>query len=146
MSTNHTDHAGIFELYGRYPFEIDGNNEEGLADCFTEDGVFLISGQGRFEGREEIKGLVAATAEGRPRHLTLNLWIREVEDGRAQTQAYFMLVDLKTGENVAYGHYEDRPVLCEDGRWRWQERRVQFEWTSEGYGAQDRAKAVPLPS
>ncbi len=144
MSDRDAAHAGIFELYGRYPILIDANDEEGLADCFAEDGVFRVSGQGRFEGREEIMGLVRDTAEGRPRHLTLNIWIREVEGDRADVQAYFMLVDLDSGENVAYGNYRDRPVRCADGIWRWQERKVQFEWTSESYAAQDRAKAVPL--
>lgn len=137
-------HAGIHELYARYPFEIDANDAEELADCFVPDGVFLISGQGRFEGRDQIEELVRMTAAGRPRHLTFNLWIREVDVDVARAQAYFMLVDTETGENVAYGHYQDRPVRCEDGRWRWAERRVQFEWTADSYAAQDRAKAVPL--
>lgn len=145
MPANGDDHAGIMELYGRYPQLIDLDDEGALADCFTADGVFLISGQGRFEGREEIEGLVGSTAAGRPRHLTLNVWIRAVEGDEAQVRAYFMLVDLESGQNVAYGHYNDRPVRGEDGVWRWRERRVQFEWTAESYAAQDRAKAVPLP-
>ncbi len=135
---------GIQELYGRYPFEMDADNEDELADCFTEDGLFLISGQGRFEGREQIRGLVRDTAAGRPRHYTVNLHIQEVDGDEARCRAYFLLVDIVTGENVAFGNYQDRPVRCADGRWRWRERRVQFEWTSAGYAAQDRAKAIPL--
>jgi uncharacterized protein (TIGR02246 family) len=144
MSDRGDAHAGIFELYGRYPQLIDGNDEEGLADCFTEDGAFRVSGQGHFVGREEIMRLVRDTAEGRPRHLTMNVWIREVDGDEADVKAYFLLIDLESGENVAYGNYHDSPVRCADGRWRWKQRRVQFEWTSEGYAAQDRAKAVPL--
>jgi uncharacterized protein (TIGR02246 family) len=145
MPVSADDHAGIYELYARYPFEMDADDEAALADCFTEDGLFRISGQGRFEGREEIEGLVRKTAAGRPRHLTLNVWIRDVDgDGVASVKAYFLLVDVDSGENVAYGNYNDTPVRCPDGRWRWRERLVQFEWTSESYAAQDRAKAVPL--
>src|SRR4051794_26813848 len=101
MSVTPEDHTGIHNLYARYPILIDDNDEEALADCFTEDGVFRISGQGRFEGHEQIKGLVRDTAEGRPRHLTLNLWIRDVDGDTATTKAYFLLVDTENGDNVA---------------------------------------------
>jgi uncharacterized protein (TIGR02246 family) len=143
-----SDHSeaccGIQELYARYPFEIDGNNEDELADCFTEDGVFVISGQGEFKGRESIRQVVRDSAEGRPRHLTLNLWIHDVQSEDARCRAYFMLVDLKTGNNVAYGNYSDAVARCPDGRWRFRERRVQFEWTTEEYAASRAPKAVPL--
>ncbi len=144
MSVTAEDHAGISNLYARYPILMDEDNEDGLADCFTEDGVFRISGQGHFKGSEEIRGLVRKTAAGRPRHITINLWIRDVQDGTASCNAYFLLVDLESGDTVAYGTYTDTPVRCDDGVWRWSERKVQFEWTSESYAAQDRAKAIPL--
>jgi hypothetical protein len=138
------DHAGISNLYARYPILMDEDNEEGLADCFTEDGLFRISGQGNHQGAKEIASLVRKTAAGRPRHITINLWIRDVEDGSARCKAYFLLIDLDSGETVAYGTYTDNPVRCDDGVWRWRERQVQFEWTSEAYAAAGRAKAVPL--
>jgi len=144
MSVTPEDHVGIHNLYARYPILMDQDDEEGLADCFTATGVFRISGQGRHEGPDQIKALVRKTAAGRPRHITINLWIKDVEDGVASCNAYFLLVDLKSGETVAYGTYTDTPVRCDDGVWRWRERRVQFEWTSEAYAAAGRAKAVPL--
>ncbi len=140
-----TDREGIQELYARYVFENDGNNPEGLADCFTPGGVFWITGQGRHVGPEEIGALIVATSVNRPRHHTLNLWIKEVnDDGTAYCRAYFHLLDLATGESSAYGNYEDWPVKCADGRWRFKERRVRFEWTSEAYASQGRAQAIPL--
>lgn len=136
---------GIQELYSRYAFAMDGSEADHLTDCFTEDGVFWVSGMGRFVGRERIRGLVRATVEKRPRHQYLNLLIQEVsEDGEAHCRAYFHLLDAETGENAAYGNYEDWAVLCPDGRWRWRERRVQFEWTSERYAAIGRATTEPL--
>lgn len=144
MSVTPEDHVGIHNLYARYPILMDEDDEDGLADCFTADGVFRISGQGSHRGPEEIKALVRKTAAGRPRHITVNLWIKGVEDGTASTTAYFLLVDIDSGETVAYGRYTDVPVRCDDGVWRWRERQVQFEWTSAGYAAQDRAKAIPL--
>jgi uncharacterized protein (TIGR02246 family) len=144
MPETMTAREGIQELYARYPISMDRDDEDAIADCFTEDGVFLISGQGRFQGADEIKPLVRRTAQGRPRHLTVNLWIREVDGDAARCEAYFLLIDLATGQTVAYGTYTDRPVRCPDGRWRWQERRVQFEWTSEEYAATREPKAVAL--
>jgi hypothetical protein len=135
---------GIQELYGRYPIEMDNDNDVELPDCFTEDGVFNISGQGRHEGREQIAELVRRTANGRPRHYTTNVHIQEVDGDTARSRATFLLVDVTTGENVAFGSYTDEPVRCADGRWRFKSRRVQFEWTSEGYAAAGRAKAIPL--
>jgi hypothetical protein len=139
-----TAREGIQELYARYAHEMDSDNAEELADCFLEDGVFNISGQGRFDNHEDIKALVLRTAGGRPRHVALNIWIRGVEDDEARSQAYFLLIHLTTGAIVAYGKYHDQPVRCPDGRWRFKERRVQFEWTAESYAREREPKAVPL--
>ena len=144
MPETMTAREGIQALYARYPIEMDRDNAEELADCFLEDGLFIISGQGRFEGPEEIKGLVRRTADGRPRHITVNLCIREVDGDEARCEAYFLLIDVKTGQTVAYGTYTDQPVRCPDGQWRFRERRVQFEWTSEEYAAAREPKAIPL--
>jgi uncharacterized protein (TIGR02246 family) len=135
---------GIMELYARYPTEMDADNADEVADCFTEDGRFLISGQGDFRSHDAIKELVLRTANGRPPHITLNVWIREVDGDSARSQAYFLLIHPKTGEIQAYGKYRDNPVRCDDGRWRFKERRVQFEWTSEQYAREREPKAVPL--
>src|ERR1700761_1428047 len=135
-----TAREGIQELYARYAHEMDSNNAEELADCFLADGVFNISGQGYFDNHEDIKELVRRTADGRPRHIAINIWIRDVQDGAAQSQAYFQLVHLTTGAIVAYGNYRDNPVRCDDGRWRFKERRVQFEWTAESYAREREPK------
>jgi hypothetical protein len=144
MPESMTAREGIMELYARYPHEMDADNGDEVADCFTEDGRFLISGQGDFRSHDEIKELVARTAGGRPPHLTLNVWIREVDGEAARAQAYFLLIDRQSGETVARGKYSDDVVKCDDGRWRFQERRVQFEWTSESYARDREPKAIPL--
>jgi uncharacterized protein (TIGR02246 family) len=145
MTITAEDHAGIHELYARYPHQMDRDDAAGLADCFTDEGAFRISGMGSLEGRAEIEAHVRKTAPKRPRHVTANVWIRDVDpDGVARVWAYFLLIDVDTGENVAYGTYDDTPVRCPDGQWRWRERRVQFEWTSESYAARGRAKPVPI--
>jgi hypothetical protein len=144
MPESMTAREGIQELYARYAHEMDADNADEVADCFIPGGVFAISGQGRFDNPEDIKALVLRTASGRPRHIAINIWIREVDGDRARSRAYFQLVHLTTGEIVAYGTYTDDPVRCDDGRWRFKERRVQFEWTSESYAREREPKAIPL--
>jgi len=144
MPETMTAREGIMELYARYPHEMDADNADEVADCFTEDGRFLISGQGDFRSHDDIRELVNRTAKGRPPHITLNVWIREVNDDSACSQAYFLLIHPATGAIQAYGKYSDNPVRCGDGRWRFKERRVQFEWTSEEYAREREPKAVRL--
>src|SRR5262245_51087142 len=100
MSVTPEDHVGIHNLYARYPILMDQDDEDGLADCFTEDGVFRISGQGRHQGPDEIRALVRKPPAARPRHITVNLWIRDVEAGTASCSAYFLLIDLDSGDTV----------------------------------------------
>lgn len=135
----------LMTLYAKYCHVIDRNDAEGLATCFTDDGVFWVTGQGRFEGREQIMGLVEQTVDGRPRHHTLNVWVKARSDERAEVHAYFQILDLDTAETAAWGHYEDIAVRCADGNWRWLQRHVFFEWTSDKYGNQPgRGRVVPL--
>lgn len=135
----------LMTLYAKYCHVIDANDAELLASCFTEDGVFWVTGQGRFEGREQIMGLVEQTKVGRPRHHTLNVWVRSRSTEQATVHAYFQILDLDTAETAAWGHYEDVAVKCPDGQWRWKQRHVFFEWTSEKYASQPgRGRVVPL--
>ncbi len=136
---------GITELYSRYTFAMDTSAADALADCFLEEGTFLISGMKACVGRSEIREHVLRTVERRPRHQYSNLWIRDVSDDVARCSAYFLLIDPDTGENAAFGSYDDEAVRCPDGSWRWRERRVQFEWTSERYDRLGRATTEPLP-
>jgi uncharacterized protein (TIGR02246 family) len=139
-----TDREAIQYLYGRYSIEMDRNNPDGVAGCFTEDGEFLVSGTPPARGHEEIREVVRRTTGGRPLHLTINPWIKEVDGDIAHCEAYFVMLDLKTGAPVAYGTYTDTPVRCADGSWRWKSRHVQFNWASEEYLATREPKVVPL--
>lgn len=132
------DHAAIHDLYARYCFAIDGNDGGAFADCFTADGVFAVSGRPPVEGRDALASFVADTASDRPRHMFKNLWITQLEGGRAEAKAYFLLVDQSTGRNVAYGHYEDH-MTDDGGVWRWTERQVIFDWMSDDFAARGRA-------
>jgi uncharacterized protein (TIGR02246 family) len=136
---------GITELYSRYAFAMDESAADALADCFVEDGAFRVSGMKACVGRQEIQAHVVRTVERRPRHQYSNLWIRAISDDVAHCSAYFLLIDAETGENAAYGTYDDEAVRCPDGFWRWRDRRVQFEWTSKRYDLLGRATTELLP-
>lgn len=126
-------HIGIQQLYARYCFGFDGRDEDLFLSCFVEDGVFAV-GEREFVGHEALRPIVALPGD-RPRHHTLNHWVNEVNGDSAISSAYFLTVDLATGENSGYGHYDDEVVCDDHGDWRFVRRQVYFHWQSEAYKA-----------
>lgn len=125
----------IHERYSKYCFALDGSNADAFVECFTTDGVFNVVGRAEFVGHDAMRGLIAASAEGRPRHHFLNFYVKNVDGNSADSTAYFLLFDQTTGETNAYGHYIDHLVLEDDGQWRFKDRQVHFEWTSQAYAS-----------
>lgn len=137
-----TAKVAIQERYSAYCFALDASDPDAFTECFTADGVFDVVGKATFEGHEAMRGLIAGTSGGRPRHMYLNFLVRSVEGDTAESTAYFLLVDKETGENTAYGHYVDTLVRQDDGIWRFSRRVVNFEWTSDSH----QARRVPAPT
>ena len=127
--------VAIQDRYSSYCYALDGSDADAFTECFTKDGVFDVVGRSTFEGHDAMRGLIAGTSEGRPRHMYLNFLVKTIYGDRADSTAYFLLVDKATGENTAYGHYVDELVRESDGAWRFSRRTVNFEWTSPTYGA-----------
>ena len=123
----------VRNLYARYCFNLDGNDVQGLGDCFTEDGVFALSDRGEFVGREAIQDLIRKTVDNRPRHHALNVEVLGVDGGEARSRAYFMLLDQASGAVSAYGYYEDTSRAEHDDTWRFSRRDVTFLWRSGDY-------------
>ena len=121
---------GIQTLYSKYCHGLDGNDPDLLADCFEPDGVFAV-GDREFVGHEPIRAI--ASSGRRPRHHYLNLWVKRVDGGDAVSTAYFLVVDLDSGETAGYGHYDDRVRRGADGAWRFVRRQIHFHWQSEAY-------------
>lgn len=48
------DQLEISRLIAGYGYAVDGLNTESVRDCYTEDGVYAITGFGTYEGRESI--------------------------------------------------------------------------------------------
>lgn len=135
MSTDIEARVMIHDLYAKYCFALDKSDPEAFVDCFSVEGVFDVVGRAEFRGHAAMRSLIEATSERRPRHHFLNFHLKRVSDGTAEGIAYFILLDPKTAETNAYGHYEDALVLEEDGFWRFVDRKVYFEWRSDSYDA-----------
>lgn len=129
------DRLELHELYGRYCFGLDYQRDEELLDCFTPDGVFSLSDRGDFEGHEGIQKILDASAATRNRHHIMNIVVQELDGDRARVKAYFILLHYEDARIISWGHYDDDAVRCDDGRWRWTMKRVNFEWRSEDYAA-----------
>ncbi|MDA2989350.1 MAG: nuclear transport factor 2 family protein [Actinomycetota bacterium] len=127
-----TAHVAIQQLYARYCFGLDGGDPDLFADCFVPDGVFEVNDR-EFVGRDALR-LIASTQGDRPRHHYLNHWIKEIDGDRAVSTAYFLTVDLESGEISGYGDYDDE-LGCHNGQWRFVRRLVRFHWQSDRYKA-----------
>jgi 3-phenylpropionate/cinnamic acid dioxygenase small subunit len=127
------DYVAIQQLYSRYCFGLDGNDADLFLSCFVEDGVFAVDDR-EFVGHDALRP-IAEVGGDRPRHHYLNPWIKEVNGDEATGGAYFLTVDLATGENSGYGHYDDHMRRGDDGEWRFVRRHVQFHWQSDVYKA-----------
>lgn len=131
MNNFANDSAAIQSLYSKYCFALDGNDADMLLECFASGGIFQV-GDREFKGDKQLAA-IAQSGDGRPRHHYSNLWVKSVEDGKAQASAYFFLLDIHDGSCAGYGQYHDEMVCNENRIWRFQHRRVEFMWQSEKY-------------
>jgi len=131
----------VNQAYSDYTFALDGNDPDGLAACFAEDGVWAISGRDPIEGRAAIAAFVEETSGARPRHLYANLGLTSVADDVVRSRAYFFLVAPSSGQIVAHGEYADE--LAEDpsagGRLVFTRRDIRFLWMDPSYASRGRA-------
>lgn len=117
----------ILQLLSRYAFAVDERDGDGVADCFTEDGLYASSLTGPTRGRAAIRALFAEKRE-RPadsrRHLIVNPYI-EVDGRRATFRAYLLATRLREGrvEVALTGRYHGT-VVYDGDRWRFAERHM----------------------
>jgi uncharacterized protein (TIGR02246 family) len=135
MPLTDADRSEIVELVARYNWALDITRDpEAVADCFTDDGVF-VSGNG--SGGRTRAGLVEYFGGGgerlRPgdapvlRHWTTNHLV-EGDGDEATHSAYILLIALgEAGARVdRTGVYRDR-LRRVDGRWLFAERQVSID-------------------
>ena len=136
--TSGSDFFEIQTLYSRYCFAFDQNDGDSFVDCFARGGVFQV-GETCFQDPEQLRAMAQHKGD-RPRHHYANLWVKSIDGQVAHATAYFFLIALADGALAGYGNYEDELVRDAADVWRFQHRRVIFQWQSEAYKA--RAAAV----
>lgn len=124
------DYAEINQLYIRYNYGIDTHGDNGMlwAGTFTQDGVFELVGQRKFEGREALLNFahgVGKGLNGAPHHFATNIRIEPAPEG-AHGSAYFFNVPTPEANKPAAitgtGTYDDVIVKTAEG-WRFKQRR-----------------------
>jgi hypothetical protein len=128
------DERSILHTMHTYAHSLDQNLEEEFVDCWTDDARLYWSGMQAepFVGRDAIAQAFRSHAPVPGvvnKHLTLEPRLT-MEGGRATGVSYFAFV-VGSGDGdpriQSYGSYRDVFVRCDDGRWRFQERRPEVE-------------------
>ena len=116
MPTLTEDRAAIRDLLARYCHNFDSGNADGVADLFTEDGVFDpgVAGFDPIEGREVIRGFVGSMPAGMVHHMTTDD-AYDVDGDVASGIASFLVV--AKGAVVTVGRYHD-DLARVAGTWR----------------------------
>lgn len=123
----------IGQLRARYCQLLDDGRWDELVTLFTEDGSFV--GLSTATGRSELRDFFAGLQEGPLQawwHFSSNETIVLDPDldgraGRATGETWLHQPCVVDGRpHVAAGRYADRMRRCEDGRWRFEERKVSF--------------------
>jgi len=120
MPTLTEDRAAIHDLLARYCHSFDSGNADGVADLFTEDGVFDpgVAGFEPVEGREVIRGFVGSVPAGTVHHITTDA-AYDIDGDVATGIASFLVVAKRA--IVTAGRYHDDLVRA-DGGWRLRRR------------------------
>ncbi|WP_109507853.1 nuclear transport factor 2 family protein [Nocardioides speluncae] len=117
----------IGQLRARYCQYLDDGRWDDLVELFTPDGTF--AGLSTVTGRAALREFFAGLREG-----SLQAWWHF-----SSNETIDLSGDVATGQtwldqpcvvdgvaHIAAGRYTDRMVRCDDGRWRFAERRVTF--------------------
>jgi uncharacterized protein (TIGR02246 family) len=113
MTNTAVDRDAIRDLYARYCWNVDTGAADDWADCFTEDGEFIVGVGDPLVGREALLAFARSLPSGVLHHMVMNEAIDV--DGDAAACRSSVLV-LSNGAIVTTGRSED--VL----------RRVEGSW------------------
>ena len=110
------DRVAIGDLLARYCHNFDSGNADGVAELFTEDGVFDpgVAGFEPVQGREIIREFVGSMPAGMVHHVTTDA-AYDVTGDVATGIASFIVV--AKGAFVTVGRYHDDLVRVDEA-WR----------------------------
>lgn len=124
------DLHAIGQLRAHYCQALDDGRWDDLVDLFTPDGAFV--GLSTARGRDDLRTFFAGLAEGPLSawwHFSANETI-DLHQTPARTASGATWLDqpcVVDGQaHIAAGRYQDQMVRCDDGAWRFTERKVTF--------------------
>lgn len=121
-------------LNAEFAYLIDHDQSEGVADLFTEDGVYGRSTGGRSVGRVAIRESYRRRKSSGPRtarHVFTNLRLTPRDDGRIVGTCILTLfardgLPPLPADPMVVADYDDVYERCDDGRWRFKERIISW--------------------
>ena len=122
----------IEALNAKFAWLIDHRDGDGVADLFTEGGVYDLGGEQVFSGRKEIAHFYAARrAHGQrtARHVFTNLHVVLQSDDRAHCVSILTLYAHDgappfPANALLVADYEDVCLLSDDERWLYRSRTI----------------------
>jgi hypothetical protein len=127
-------------LNAEFAYLIDHDRSEEVAALFTNDGVYGRSTGERSEGQAAIAESYRRRRAKGPRtarHIFTNLHLIYESERRIRGTVILTLyaedgLPPLPAEPMVIADYDDIYVLCDDGRWRYQERVITWLFVREG--------------
>jgi ketosteroid isomerase-like protein len=124
----------ILDNFHRYGSALDYGDEEAWVACFTDDGLFEVTGHPKhstYRGRQALAGFAAQHTRAPDhihKHCVFDVQV-DITGEEALSMSYFARLDQMADGPVvhAFGRYHDVIVRGADGRWRFKHRRVEIE-------------------
>jgi hypothetical protein len=119
------DYEAIRQLTARYNRASDGADVEAWLSCFVEDGSFARKNGQKFQGHEELRGLLE-NFPVKGRHITTDFTI-DIDEATARQACYLMFLDRE--RNFAlnmFGTYDDR-LIRSHGKWLFVSRLLDVD-------------------
>jgi hypothetical protein len=123
------DLHALQQLRAQYCQALDDGRWDELAELFTPEGAFV--GLSTARGRSELRSFFADLQNGPLTawwHFSSNETL-ELSGDLAAGETWLLQPCVVDGRSqLAAGRYTDRMIRCDDGRWRFEERKVRFFW------------------
>ena len=129
------EHAEIVNLYAAYNLASDAGDAEAYADCFMENGEHhgTYDVHGRAALIEYKKADKAKRTHLYRRHWNGSLHLEKIDAGTIRGRCYFFGYNGEPGSPPTMTHggvYTDL-IRKENGRWKFAERRIAFDFPSK---------------
>ncbi len=118
------DQLDIMELMARYSHAIDGDDPEGWAATFTDDGIFESS-SGTVKGREDMLAFVRWRGDTSPIRVWNNNILIEGDGDDATAKVHLILLDVSGPPMIRTSSLSHDTLKRVDGQWKFTHRKVE---------------------